>query len=192
MSPEKYKNKSSQENDDQGIKPIYTPASKLPTTKEGIRKPWNYFSPWQFWPSEPFQCGLCTRVHQRPAVRIFICNKHLSRNINNKDIIDSPWQHRECQAYQCPDSTSPHTFSPKGNWSKSLLSNHYSFSSSLCRSPPSDPSSQGGAGWACQLSSKGGERRPEHHVKLPLFFLLQAISQDNWTCFLSTWETKAL
>ena len=39
MSPEKYKNKSSQENDDQGIKPIYTPASKLPTTKEGIRKP---------------------------------------------------------------------------------------------------------------------------------------------------------
>ena len=84
MSPEKYKNKSSQENDDQGIKPIYTPASKLPTTKEGIRKPWNYFSPWQFWPSEPFQCGLCTRVHQRPAVRIFICNKHLSRNINNK------------------------------------------------------------------------------------------------------------
>ena len=27
MSPEKYKNKSSQENDDQGIKPIYTPAS---------------------------------------------------------------------------------------------------------------------------------------------------------------------
>ena len=39
MSPEKYKNKSSHENDDQGIKPIYTPASKLPTTKEGIRKP---------------------------------------------------------------------------------------------------------------------------------------------------------